>query len=168
MKEAIPLPDKVFGAPRDEVLKAMKNQAGNCAGCEVSLKGSERENCLVHRITPRFRGGEERASNFELMCSSCYRDMCEMKVVAGKIPMRVHDELIEWKAEHMPKATISEVVRFSIEQQVSDDIVQITSQSLSIYLEAVAERDTLRAQMQKERQEVAEYLATLSKQAAAS
>ena len=148
------------GALADEVLKAMKNQAGKCAGCEVSLKGSER--CLVHRKVPRFRGGEDRASNFELMCSSCHRDLCELKVVAGKIPMRVYDELIEWKAEHMPKATMSEVVRFSIEQQVSDDIVQITSQSLSNYLEMKSEVDNLRAQMQQKDRQFVEALAALS------
>ena len=145
MKEAIPLPDKVFGAPRDEVLKAMKNQAGNCSGCEVSLKGSERENCLVHRITPRFRGGQDRASNFELMCSSCYRDMYEMKVVAGKIPMRVHDDLIEWMAEKTPNATVSWVVRTSVEKQVSDDLVEITPQTLDEFLAVVAEVGVVRS-----------------------
>ena len=85
-----------------------------------------------------------------------------MKVVAGKIPMHVHDELIEWKAEHMPKATMSEVVRFSIEQQVSDDIVQITSQSLSNYLEMKSEVDNLRAEMQQMERQFAETLAFLN------
>jgi hypothetical protein len=66
-----------------------------------------------------------------------------MKVVAGKIPMHVHDELIEWKAEHMPNATMSEVVRFSIEKQLSDDLVEITPQTLSGFLATVAERDEL-------------------------
>lgn len=129
------------GAPADEVLKAMKNQAGKCKWCEDSLKDLERH--LVHRIIPRFRGGEDRASNLEIMCSSCHRDRCEMKVVAGKIPMHVHDELIEWKAEHMPNATMSEVVRFSIEKQLSDDLVEITPQTLSGFLATVAERDEL-------------------------
>ena len=85
-----------------------------------------------------------------------------MKVVAGKIPMRVHDELIEWKAEHLPNATMSEVVRFSIEQQVSDDIVQITSQSLSNYLEMKSEVDNLRAEMQQMERQFAETLAFLN------
>tara|TARA_B100000678_G_C18078449_1_gene449671 strand:- start:71 stop:352 length:282 start_codon:yes stop_codon:yes gene_type:complete len=76
--------------------------------------------------------------------------------------MRVYDELIEWKAEHMPKATMSEVVRFSIEQQVSDDIVQITSQSLSNFLSLKAEVDNLRAQMQQKDRQFVEALAALS------
>ena len=146
--------------PADEVLKAMENQAGKCKWCEDSLKGQERH--LVHRIIPRFRGGEDRASNLEILCPSCHRDRCEMKVVAGKIPMHVHDELIEWKAEHMPNATMSEVVRFSIEQQVSDDIVQITSQSLSNFLLLKAEVDDLRAQMQQKDRQFVEALAALS------
>lgn len=146
--------------PADEVLKAMENQASKCKWCEDSLKGQERH--LVHRIIPRFRGGEDRASNLEILCPSCHRDRCEMKVVAGKIPMHVHDELIEWKAEHMPNATMSEVVRFSIEQQVSDDIVQITSQSLSNYLEAEAEVANLHAKMQQMERQFAETIAFLN------
>jgi hypothetical protein len=123
------------GMERELVSALFKRQSGKCNNCKRKVK-----NPLVDRSRPNFdykirlivpnsKKGLNSIENKVMLCRECAVSS-ELRPVATRIPNHLYSDLISWRDEFMPEATVSETIHVCIEEKLrgarknpDDDII---------------------------------------------
>ena len=131
------------GVERELVSALFKRQSGECNNCKRKVKnplvdhihptrgnrGMINVDYKIRLIVPNSKKGLNSIENKVMLCRECAVSS-ELRPVATRIPNHLYSDLISWRDEFMPEATVSETIHVCIEEKLrgtrknpDDDII---------------------------------------------